>query len=392
MPERVSTFRRAAVLVAALGGSASAAAPITNGSPSSDTAVVAIAYGSTVVCTGTIIAPHAVLTAAHCLPDSTLPDVVEGSDPATGMHHRIVAAFPHPDFDSESLDHDIAVVIVGEPLHAVPLAFAATLPATAQVGATIRVVGYGWTIANDTTPPLRRSGTSQIDAIDALRVVSHAAPSQACEGDSGGPALLDDQVIGVASSGDTACTQYARHTRVDVHATFIAGVLEKTAEDAARPGDRCWYDANCATGACMPAVDEPRLSFCTPRCNAGACPAGLACTVDGGEARCRHPWPSPGADRHVCRANNDCAAGLCIAPAESSDTVCARRCFSDLPGFTCPVNTECREAADGTEACFAIDTDGGCAIAPGRDRGVLVLIGLVGVAVLLRRRPSWRRS
>lgn len=364
--------------------------PITNGSPSNDDAIVALAYGSSLVCSGTIIAPRAVLTAAHCVSGTSFPDVVEGGDPATGTHHRIVATFVHPGFDGESLDHDIAVVIVNEPLVAAPIPFATSLPAAAMAGATMRVVGYGWTIANDTTPPLRRTGLSQIDAIDALRVVSRAAPSQACEGDSGGPALFDDVVIGVASSGDVGCVQYAKHTRVDTHAAFIADVVARTTAGAANPGDRCWYEANCAIGPCVPAIDEPRWSFCSPPCEDGACPAGLACTVDGGEARCRHPWPSPGADRHACTSHGDCADDLCLAPAGDSQTVCALRCFSDLPGFACPVNTECREASDGTEACFAIDTDGGCTSAPGRDHGAVVVIGLLGLAVL-RRRPTRSR-
>src|SRR4051812_42571083 len=102
-------LRRAAVLVAALGGSAFGAGPITGSTPASDDAVVAIAHGSTLICSGTIIAPHAVLTAAHCLSDSSLPDVVEGDALATGAHHRVIVAFVHPEYDGETFDHDIAV-------------------------------------------------------------------------------------------------------------------------------------------------------------------------------------------------------------------------------------------------------------------------------------------
>ena len=413
----MSILRRAAVLVAALGGFAVSAAPITGGSASDDGSVVAIAQSSTVICSGAIIAPHAVLTAAHCLSDARLPDVVEGPVPATGVHHRVVGAFVHPDYNPDTFDHDLAVVVVEDVLAGAPLPYASTLPAAAVPGAIVRVVGYGRTVANDPEPPVQHAGTSRIDAVDALRIQSsaaaphaggggagrrrrdaaharrsqpRAAPSPGAEGDSGGPALIDDggilRIIGVASTGDVACTQFARHTRVDVHAAFVADVVAKTTAGGAAPGDRCWYDANCATGGCVAAIDEPRRSFCSPACIDGACPSGLACSVENGEALCRHPWPSPGADRHACGSNADCASELCLAAAGEEQTVCTDRCFSDLPGFACPINTECRAAADGTEGCFAIDAGGGCDVAPGRDRGALAVVGLAGFVLLLRRR------
>lgn len=386
------TLRRVAVLVAALGGSAfSAPRPITGGTPSDDSAVVAIAHGSVLVCTGTVIASNAVLTAAHCLTDAQLPEVVEGDTLSAGsIHHRVVAAFSHPDFNEDTLENDIAVVIVEAPLSATPIPFATTLPAGAVSGATIRAVGYGWTVDHDPMPSMRRTGISQIDAIEPTKIRTIAAPSQACEGDSGGPALFDDgfgeRVIGVTSSGDVTCTQFARFTRVDVFAAFVTDIVARTGIGGAKPGDRCLYEAHCATGGCLPALDEPSWSFCSPLCDDGACPNGLACTVDGGEARCRHPWPSPGADRHACTSNSDCASELCVAAAnDEARTVCATRCFSDLPGFDCPVNTVCRGAVDGSEACFAIAEDGGCQVTTDRP-GILAMLGAFGVLAMLRGR------
>lgn len=376
-------------MVAALGGAASGAAPITGGTPADDESVVALAQGDTLVCSGTIVAPRAVLTAAHCVAGSSLPDVVEGDAVATGSHHLSIAAFVHPGYDAATFDHDIAVVLVDADLAGAALPVSSALPAGVVAGATMRVVGYGWTVANDPLPAQRRGGTSRIDAVDSLRIHSSAAPSQACEGDSGGPALVDGTVVGVASTGDVSCTQLARHTRVDAHAAFVAAVLARTAAGAAKPGDRCWYDANCEAGPCVQALDEPRWSYCSPPCDDGACPAGLACIVDGNEEeRCRHPWPSPGADRHACASGDDCASGLCVAPAGNSQAVCASRCFSDLPGFACPLNTVCRAAADGREACFAIESGtGGCRVAPGGD-GALLALGLIGWFALVRRRMA----
>lgn len=387
------TVRRAALCFVAAGHgyAAGAPAPITGGSPSRDAGVVALSYGDTLECTGTVIAPHAVLTAAHCVMGSTPPDVAIGETLAAATRHEIVAVFVHPQFDPQTLDHDLAVALVESTLGVPPIPFATELGG-AMPGTTIRVVGYGWTVAGDETPAARRTGTSQLDAIEASRLVSHAAPSQACHGDSGGPALHDEgsgeRVIGVASSGDTSCAQFVKHTRVDVHADFITDAVARTADGAAAAGQRCWYDANCAVGACVPAADEPRWSFCAPPCTDGDCAGDLECVTIDGDARCRHPLPSPGAAGTTCATDRDCASELCLAPAGHDDTVCTQRCFSDLPGLGCPADSTCHAATDGREACFAPpDTGGGCSATSGADASLALAI-----AVLVQRLRGRGRS
>ena len=231
-------------------------ATITGGTPSLEEAVVELARGDVLTCSATVIAPQAVLTAAHCVKSADLPDVVDGN----GVHHTAVAKFAHPGFDATTLDHDLALIVVDPPLAIAPLPYTTALDAA--VGDMFEVIGYGWTVAGDTSVPARRTGTSQLTAIDPLQLHSVAAPNQTCEGDSGGPAVLAGQIIGVASSGDPMCVQFAQHTRVDAHADFIAATLAATAAGGAQPGDRCWYAANCAAGTCTAALDDPRLAFC----------------------------------------------------------------------------------------------------------------------------------
>jgi hypothetical protein len=172
------------------------------------------------------------------------------------------------------------------------------------------------------------------------------------------------------------CVQFAQHTRVDAHADFIAATVARTAAGGAQPGDRCWYADNCATGTCTAALDDPRLSFCATPC-AGGCTEGLTCS----DGLCRHPAPSPGAAGSTCTAAGDCIDALCVAPSGATATVCSVRCFSDLPGFTCPGGTACSAAADGEDACFATPPSDGCNATHG---GAGLLLGLLWLRV--RRR------
>ena len=379
------------------------AAAITNGADDSgDPAVVALLQGTTLLCTATLIAPRVLLSAAHCFSDDgALPAAHFGAVPGAGdVTVALQLARRHPAFDATVLDNDVAVALLAEdapagtppaPLPSVPLD-------GSDVGTTLRIVGFGRTAADDTTPPRKRAGTAIVSSLEADAFSFTPSPSQTCEGDSGGPAFATvgaaGAVVGVTSSGDPACATMARDMRVDAYlGGFIAPFVAATAVGAAQAGDRCYYPANCAAGAgeCLPALDDATLSFCAPPCGAG-CPAGLACLADGnGVARCRHAAPSPGAAGSACTVAADCEGGrACVAAAGGGGRVCADTCFPDLPGF-CAASFECRPVAGGGgSACF-VKSHGGCSFLPAPSAAPWPL-GLLVALVALSVRSDGRRA
>src|SRR5215212_2305645 len=105
-------------------------------------------------CTGTLISSTVVLTAAHCTDGTTtayayfsveVPD--DFRENPTGI---VGTTYTHPDFNANTLDNDIGVVVLEEPVildeypTLAPEGFLSDLKATGDlVGSTVVNVGYG---------------------------------------------------------------------------------------------------------------------------------------------------------------------------------------------------------------------------------------------------------
>lgn len=127
------------------------------------------------------------------------------------------------------------------------------------IGQPLRVIGFGTTVSGADDGGTKRTGLATLAEVAASTIDLAASPSQPCDGDSGGPALLTangaEVAVGVVSAGDPACTGFARATRVDVYlGTFIVPFLIEDSTGVA-VGDRCVVDGNCATSRCQMVVD-----------------------------------------------------------------------------------------------------------------------------------------
>ena len=171
-------------------------------------------------CTGRLITPTAVITAAHCLDGAPPVAVHFGATPEVGGETVGVAAVGlQPAYDPRSFASDLGVVRLAASPAVAPVPVYARRFDASFVGRSIRLVGFGRTSTLDGGAPLKRSGASRIDRFTDRAFTFSAAPSQTCFGGSGGPAFARiggiDQLVGITSTGDLGCVDGVSDARVD---------------------------------------------------------------------------------------------------------------------------------------------------------------------------------
>lgn len=260
------------LLIAVLAASAllapSAAKPLIGGEPTGTGSYTNVGAFGVIrngefleICSGTLIAPTAVLTAGHCTVyfeelDARGFDVVFTLDPsptAASTVYDAVAFYTHPDY-VDRLNGNSKCGLYGQCTTDVGIAQLATAP-IGVTPATIappnyvdtldlktqlfNIVGYGVEgFSNANTPLGPNGGTRKVGTFEALgqdvtaeqflKLSGQHFGDETCFGDSGGPVFANGYVVAVVSFGQSwVCASNGYYTRIDTASvqTWISETL-----------------------------------------------------------------------------------------------------------------------------------------------------------------------
>jgi len=297
-------------------------------------------------CSGALVAPNLVLTARHCVSQtsdigftcdsngvgSSGGDIGPDFDPMTlevYMGLTRPPAFASPDAYGTQVFHDTATNLCNHDLALIALDVALEVPSSEIAALRLEpppsngelITAVGWGVSTTSMMPETRQQRTDISILEVGPYTdsqgNDVAPNEfddgesICEGDSGSPALdSNNAVIGVASRGGNnmppeagnlaaSCVGSQTINYYSSVSAFSAVILDAFKVMAETPklsgggslGATCSTSIECLSGVCVGTAGN---GYCSEGCASSPCAAGYTCGMVSGQEVCEQDPPSSG--------------------------------------------------------------------------------------------------
>lgn len=327
---------------------------------SSDVYVLGLSYdnGRSGLCSAVLLAPHTLLTAAHCVDPRLVGAAtvtVKATNKATDvglMASDLIAIGEvrlNPMWNtSQPRAYDLALLELTVPSTVAtrPINRAAL---TGFTGQSVTAVGYGRLASSDpASSGTRRAVDTAITAVGARTFdLGVDGVRGICEGDSGGPTFLRfpdgvQRLVGIHSGGTGGACGDGVDVRVDTQLAFLEAWL--AVKDPPPAG--CGADGACATGCgatvdpdCACAADGQCTAACANLATDPDCPADCSANGVCAAASCPRADPDCLAAAATCTADAQCESKVCGTDPVSAERYCTLACTAG--GAPCPAGLAC---------------------------------------------------
>ena len=228
-------------------------------------------------CTGVLIRPDLVLTAAHCMVAASSPGAVSaGVGPVMCIDgaSRGVAIQIDPRYVDGVVNHDLALVRLSTPINTATIAEVGAFPAYHQ---DVTLSGFGLDGFDAPQSNAQHCADTRVVGTRGERITL-GKNNRACQGDSGGPVYQrgTTRVVGIMSQAESNCLEYTYATPIDQG--WLASAIATV--DA--------VSSSCTDGATQPCT--PENAACVPldanHQAVGACHNGQRTCANGAWSGC----------------------------------------------------------------------------------------------------------